>query len=115
MKPELCPTVCLGRKIANELKGYKQYIKSQSKDYLIDHAFEIDNMISIYELLMEMISSISVEEINNAFFTPDLLKTCYEKFLSMEDIITPQQNDAIKMVLCDRKGDGKIEKTGTHR
>lgn len=92
---QLQPVNVLGQKIAQEFCEYKRWMKKQTKQYILDHAYEIDSMISFYENLMEIIRTLPEEYIVKAIKHPNILRTCYEDWLKKDDNITQQQIDSI--------------------
>ena len=84
-----------GRKLARELCEYKRWMKKQSKEYIFDHAFEIDSMICIYENLMEMSRTMDAVQLKKGIRMPDLLRCCYEDWAKKEDDVTKELMESI--------------------
>lgn len=89
------PGTILGQKIAQEFCEYKRWMKKQTKQYILDHSYEIDSMISFYENLIELIRTLPEDYIVKAINQPNILRKCYEDWLQKEDNITQQQIDSI--------------------
>lgn len=72
-------------KIGQELEQYKEKIGRMELDEILAHAYQVDTVISIYELLLEMSRQLGKEILEEIILYPDLLVFLYEKWMEEED------------------------------
>ena len=72
-------------KISGELKLFRYQMMQKEKEDIYHAAYQIDGIISIYELLVEMSGMLSKETLEAAVAFPNLLEFLYEEWLGYED------------------------------
>lgn len=72
-------------KIAYELNLFRRKMLEQGVEKVYDNAFEIDSMVSIYELLVDKGESLGVVTIMKLLVIPDLLNYIFKKWINTED------------------------------
>ena len=71
--------------ISGELKLYKMIILQKSKAEILGDAFQIANMIELYEIFVELIPHMTDREIYECLQVSGLLFAVYEKWLKIPD------------------------------
>lgn len=85
----------LRKKIYKELQDYKRELLRGNNRMVMDNAYAIVCMISIYEELQELIDQMNVETLKALIETPDLLKFFYSGWLDVEDSFNEEIRDSI--------------------
>lgn len=85
----------LRKKIYKELQNYKRELLRGNNRMVMDNAYAIVCMISIYEELQELIEQMNVETLKALIETPDLLKFFYSGWLDVEDSFNEEIRDSI--------------------
>lgn len=85
----------LRKKIYKELQDYKRELLRGNNRMVLDNAYAIVCMISIYEELQELIEQMNVETLKALIETPDLLKFFYSGWLDVEDSFNEEIRDSI--------------------
>lgn len=85
----------LRKKIYKELQDYKRELLRGNNRMVMDNAYAIVCMISIYEELQELIEQMNVETLKALIETPDLLKFFYSGWLDVEDSFNEEIRDSI--------------------
>ena len=76
------------RKISGELAIFRYEVLQGEKEAIYEAAYQIDSIISIYELLAEMSSRLSTETLEAAVMFPNILTFLYREWLGYEDSYT---------------------------
>ena len=76
------------RKISGELAIFRYEVLQGEKEAIYEAAYQIDSIISIYELLVEMSSRLSTETLEAAVMFPNILTFLYREWLRYEDSYT---------------------------
>ena len=85
----------LRMKIYKEIQDYKRELLHGSNQRVMDNAYAIVCMISIYEELQELIEQMNLETLKALIETPDLLKFFYSGWLDIEDSFNEEIRDSI--------------------
>ncbi len=72
-------------KLGNELKVYKSYMLKKGAEEVYASAYEIDCVVSIYELMVELICDLAEDCLEKLLVFPDLLLFLYNKWMRYED------------------------------
>ena len=72
-------------KINGELKLFQYQVLQKEKEAIYHAAYQIDCIISIYELLLEMSRRMSRETLEAAIAFPDILEFLYEEWMGYQD------------------------------
>lgn len=83
-------------KIGQELEQYKEKIGKMKLDEILAHAYQVDTVISIYELLLEMSRQLGKEILEEIILYPDLLVFLYEKWMEEEDSHMQELQNSIR-------------------
>ena len=85
-RKQLEQAFCL--KLSGELAIFRYEILKKEKEAIYEAAYQIDSIISIYELLAEMSGRLSAETLEAAVMIPDILTFLYREWLKYEDSYT---------------------------
>ena len=72
-------------KIGRELDQFKEKIRRYDLEEILARAYQVDTMISIYELLMEMCLQMEKEALESLILFPDVLTVSYNRWMNQED------------------------------
>ena len=72
-------------KIGKELEQFKDKIAKMDLDEIMARAYQVDTIITIYELLLEMSRQLGKEFLETIILYPNLLAFLYEKWMKEED------------------------------
>ena len=72
-------------KIGKELEQFKGEIEKMDLDEILARAYQVDAIITIYELLLEMSRQLGKEILETIILYPNLLAFLYEKWMKEED------------------------------
>lgn len=75
----------LGSKLALEYLQFKRRMVLLSPEDVFANAYKIDIYINLYEALLEMAESFSLQELEQLVPVPDLLGNLYEGWLKIPD------------------------------
>ncbi|MGN1193470.1 MAG: DUF3848 domain-containing protein [Dorea sp.] len=75
----------LGSKLALEYLQFKRRMVLLSPEEVFANAYRIDIYINLYEALLEMAESFSLQELEQLVPVPDLLGNLYEGWLKIPD------------------------------
>ena len=82
-RKQLEKTFC--RKIERELKQFKSRVMKLEKEEIFRAAYRIDNVICIYETLLEMSGKMGEETLEAVTAFPRLLEFLYDRWMKYED------------------------------
>lgn len=82
-------------KIGLEKERFKRRMLKQEPEEIFAGAYQIDTMISIYELLLEMSHEIGDETLKKLIVFPNLMAFLYRGWLKKEDTHTEELQNAI--------------------
>ena len=85
-RKQLEQVFCL--KFSGELAVFRYEILKKEKEAIYEAAYQIDSIISIYELLAEMSSRLSTETLEAAVMFPNILTFLYREWLGYEGTYT---------------------------
>ena len=68
-------------KISAELKQFQYQVLGRSKEEIYDMSYQIDNMIRLYEMLVEQSEEMENMQLQYCIATPNLLSLIYKHFL----------------------------------
>ena len=72
-------------KIGKELEQFKGEIEKMDLDEILARAYQVDAIITIYELLLEMSRQLGKEILETVILYPNLLAFLYEEWMKEED------------------------------
>lgn len=96
MDREKLESLCY-EKICRELKFYKAHMMKKTKEEIYSAAYEIDSLISTYELMIEMISNLEEDYLETILVFPNLLLFLYSRWLKHDD------SHMEELLLCIKK------------
>lgn len=82
-RKQLEKTFC--RKIGRELRQFRSRILKLEKEEIFQAAYRIDNVICIYEALLEMSGNVGEETLEAVTAFPGLLGFLYDRWMRYED------------------------------
>ena len=82
-------------KLSSELRYFKEGVLQRPKEEIISMAYQIDAVITIYEILRELCRDMSQDELRSCIRTPNFLDHCYKYWLKNPD----SQMDEMQEVL----------------
>lgn len=96
------------RKIAKELHVFKKELLRRKTQDVMDEAYKIVCMISIYEALLEISQDMSMDTVQELIKIPSVLSYFYEQWLKEQDSFEYELQDSIiseigKICLRSRK------------
>ena len=95
-------------KIGKELEQFKGRIVRMDLDEILAHAYQVDIIITIYELLLEMSQQLGKEILETIILYPNLLAFLYEKWMKEEDSHMQELQES----LCRSLGEIQKDQTG---
>ena len=72
-------------KIGRELERFKEEMRELDLEEILARAYQIDTLISIYEILVEISRQIGKEVLERTILFPDLLAFLYDGWMRQED------------------------------
>lgn len=87
-KEELQKLFC--SKIGLEIRHFKRRILKENPEVIFERAYQIDCMVSIYELLLEMSQKIEDDTLKKLIIFPNLLASLYGRWLKTPDSCTEE-------------------------
>lgn len=91
---ELRGLFCL--KISMELKAYERKMLKRGSEDIYQSAYQIDHMVSIYEILMEMSQEMADETLQMMLVIPSLLAFLYRRWLKKNDSAMEELQECLK-------------------
>lgn len=98
-------------KIGKGLEQFKGKIEKMDLDEILVCAYQVDTMITIYELLLEMSQQLGKEILETIILYPNLLAFLYEKWMKEEDSHMQELQES----LCRSLGEIQKDQTGDKR
>ena len=95
-------------KIGKELEQFKGEIEKMDLDEILARAYQVDAIITIYELLLEMSRPLGKEILETVILYPNLLAFLYEKWMKEEDSHMQELQES----LCRSLGEIQNRQTG---
>ena len=95
-------------KIGKGLEQFKGKIEKMDLDEILVCAYQVDTMITIYELLLEMSQQLGKEILETIILYPNLLAFLYEKWMKEEDSHMQELQES----LCRSLGEIQKDQTG---
>lgn len=95
-------------KIGKELEQFKVEIEKMDLDEILARAYQVDTMITVYELLLEMSQQLGKEILETIILYPNLLAFLYEKWMKEEDSHMQELQES----LCRSLGEIQKDQTG---
>lgn len=95
-------------KIGRELEQFKGEIEKMDLDEILARAYQVDTIITIYELLLEMSRQLGKEILETIILYPNLLAFLYEKWMKEEDSHMQELQES----LCRSLGEIQNDQTG---
>ena len=101
-------------KIGNELEQFKGEIEKMDLDEILARAYQIDTIITIYELLLEMSRQLGKEILETIILYPNLLAFLYEKWMKEEDSHMQELQESLCRSLGEIQNDQAGDKKEDH-
>lgn len=98
-------------KIGKELEQFKDKIAKMDLDEIMARAYQVDTIITIYELLLEMSRQLGKEILETIILYPNLLAFLYEKWMKEEDSHMQELQES----LCKSLGEIQNYHTGNKK
>lgn len=98
-KEELQKLFC--SKIGLEIRRFKRKILKESPETIFERAYQIDCMVSIYELLLEMSQEIGEDVLKKLIIFPNLLAFLYSRWLKAPDSRTEELQGSLLAVISE--------------
>ena len=95
-------------KIGKELEQFKGEIEKMDLDEILARAYQVDTIITIYELLLEMSRQLGKEILETVILYPNLLAFLYEEWMKEEDSHMQELQES----LCKSLGEIQNDQTG---
>ena len=83
------------RKIAKELQSFKRDISKKKATEVMEEAYRIVCVISIYEMLLEMSQDMSMDTVQELIKVPGVLSYFYDQWLKIQDSFEYELQDCI--------------------
>lgn len=90
-------------KISMELSRYKQRMLRQEPEYIFQRAYQIDSIISIYELLLELSQKAEEEALKVMLVFPNLLVFFYRRWMKQEDSAAEELREGLEKNITELK------------
>ena len=81
--------------VSSELRLYKMIVLQKTKEEILADAFQIANMIELYETIVELIPNMTDREIYECLQVSGLLYVVYEKWLKIPDEESRVKEDCV--------------------
>lgn len=85
----------LTRKIAKELQSFKRDMSKKKATEVMEEAYRIVCIISIYEMLLEMSQDMSMDTVQELIKVPGVLSYFYDQWLKIQDSFEYELQDCI--------------------
>lgn len=82
-------------KLSRELRCFKAGVLQHNKEEIFSMAYQIDVILSLYELLIEMSQKMNAQELQNCIRVPNLLAFLYHGWLQVPDSQMEELEQAI--------------------
>lgn len=113
-REELQELFCV--KIGLENERFKQRMLKQKAEEIFARAYQIDIIISTYELLLEISREIGEETLKNLIVFPNLLAFLYGGWLKKEDTHTEELKNSIMQMIFDfMESDASLDQNDKER
>lgn len=109
MDREKLESLCC-EKLSRELAGYKSGVLKGSREEIYGAAYEIDSVITIYELLAEEAERLETGLLEAMLVFPNLLLFLYQRWLKCEDSRREEFIGCIRGALIEIEKEKKEEK-----
>ena len=101
-------------KIGKELEQFKDEIEKMDLDEILARAYQVDAIITIYELLLEMSQQLGKEILETVILYPNLLAFLYEKWMEEEDSHMQELQESLCISLGEIQNDQAGDKKEEH-
>lgn len=101
-------------KIGKELEQFKDKIAKMDLDEILARAYQVDAIITIYELLLEMSQQLGKEILETVILYPNLLAFLYEKWMEEEDSHMQELQESLCISLGEIQNDQAGDKKEEH-
>ena len=101
-------------KIGKELEQFKNEIEKMDLDEILARAYQVDTIITIYELLLEMSRQLGKEILETVILYPNLLAFLYEKWMKEEDSHMQELQESLCRSLGEIQNDQAGDKKEVH-
>lgn len=101
-------------KIGKELEQFKGEIEKMDLDEILARAYQVDTIITIYELLLEMSRQLGKEILETVILYPNLLAFLYEKWMKEEDSHMQELQESLCRSLDEIQNDQAGDKKEDH-
>lgn len=101
-------------KIGKELEQFKGEIEKMDLDEILARAYQVDTIITIYELLLEMSRQLGKEILETVILYPNLLAFLYEKWMKEEDSHMQELQESLCRSLGEIQNDQAGDKKEDH-
>lgn len=101
-------------KIGKELEQFKGEIEKMDLDEILARAYQVDTIITIYELLLEMSRQLGKEILETIILYPNLLAFFYEKWMKEEDSHMQELQESLCKSLGEIQNDQAGDKKEDH-
>lgn len=101
-------------KIGKELEQFKGEIEKMDLDEILARAYQVDTIITIYELLLEMSRQLGKEILETVILYPNLLAFLYEKWMKEEDSHMLELQESLCRSLGEIQNDQAGDKKEDH-
>lgn len=92
-----------GNKLALEYIRFKRKMILMDSEEVFANAYKIDIYINLYEALLEMAESFSIQEITRLHVVPDLLECLYEGWLKTPDSQQKEIREYLKKSVMEKQ------------
>lgn len=97
-------------KIGKELEQFKDKITKMDLDEIMARAYQVDTVITIYELLLEMSRQLGKDILETIILYPNLLAFLYEKWMKEEDSHMQELQESLYRSLGEIQHDQRNDK-----
>ena len=101
-------------KIRKELEQFKGEIEKMDLDEILARAYQVDAIITIYELLLEMSRQLGKEILETVILYPNLLAFLYEEWMKEEDSHMQELQESLCRSLGEIQNDQAGDKKEDH-
>ena len=101
-------------KIGRELERFKEEMRELDLEEILARAYQIDTLISIYEILVEISRQIGKEVLERTILFPDLLAFLYEEWMKEEDSHMQELQESLCRSLGEIQNDQAGDKKEDH-
>ena len=101
-------------KIGKELEQFKNEIEKMDLDEILARAYQVDAIITIYELLLEMSRQLGKEILETVILYPNLLAFLYEEWMKEEDSHMQELQESLCRSLGEIQNDQAGDKKEDH-